>query len=230
MPPTSRSAPTPIFICFFLIVSDVTSRLNALQTSLHCKLVCALSYMVSLMYMKFDAPNTSFVAGTEQVFIAMDAACFCDRELREESIDSSGEKRPNSITFSWRRAAALVQFPQFPDGVRVVFFRCHKQQDTRLITIQRHPSTPHVKISEGNRCLGVSRLDRRPELLRRGSGFLWNVFRLRPRLNCRKRGWSSANRSQRFRARLRGRRCKGIIGRMAHWRRSLRFRPAEGIQ
>jgi hypothetical protein len=28
------------------------------------------------MYMKFDAPNTSFVAGTEQVFIAMDAACF----------------------------------------------------------------------------------------------------------------------------------------------------------
>src|SRR5260370_28341013 len=37
-------------------------------------------------------------------------------------------------------------------SVCVVFFRCHKQQDTRLITIQRHPSTPHVKISEGNRC------------------------------------------------------------------------------
>ncbi len=55
--------------------------------------------MVSLMYMKFDAPNTSFVAGTEQVFIAMDAACFCDRELREESIDSSGEKRRTRSRF-----------------------------------------------------------------------------------------------------------------------------------
>lgn len=55
--------------------------------------------MVSLMYLKFDAPNTSFVAGTEQVFIAMDAACFCDRELREESIDSSGEKRRSRSHF-----------------------------------------------------------------------------------------------------------------------------------
>src|SRR6266571_4351675 len=129
MPPTTRSAPTPIFICFFLIVSDVTSLLNALQTSLHYKLVCALSYMVSLMYMNFDAPNTSFVAHTQvadagvshgfritgncqslnvieselcrhdEVFTAMDAACFCDRELREEAIDSSGEKRRTRSRF-----------------------------------------------------------------------------------------------------------------------------------
>lgn len=65
------------------------------------------------------------------------------------------------------RAAGFVQFVQFLYSVCILFFRCDKQQDSRLQAVRGHSITAEVAVCQNDGCVRVTCLDRGPKLFGR---------------------------------------------------------------